>query len=87
MPVHRQAYANLAEQLRIGEVKAEEAWHGRFEAGLASWRTLRTQHAIQAFKDRIANEWTQPQPCLTLFQELTQAQQSAYKVCIISSST
>lgn len=78
-PCCRKAYADLAEQLSIGEVKAEEAWHASFEAGLASWRTLRTQHAIRVFKDRIADEWTEPQPCLLLFEELTKAQQSAYK--------
>lgn len=77
----RKAYADLAERLRIGEVKAEKAWHARYDAGLASWRTLRTQHAIQAFKNRVAAEWTQPQPCLVLFAELRQAQKSAYQVC------
>ena len=61
-------------------MNAEEAWHARYEAGVADWRTLRTQHAIQAFKDRVADEWTEPQPCLALFAELTQAQQSAHKV-------
>ena len=74
------AYADLIEHLRISEVKAEKAWHARHEAGLVSWRTLRTQHAIEVFKSRIAAEWTQPEPSLALFAEFKQAQNSAYQV-------
>ena len=64
----------------IAEVKSEEAWHARFEAGLASWRMLRTQHAVRLFNDRLANELAAPEPCLAIYRELSQDQASAYQV-------
>lgn len=76
----RKVYIGLAQQLMIGEVKSEEAWHARFEAGLASWRMLRTQHAVRLFNDRLANELAAPEPCLAIYRELSQDQASAYQV-------
>ena len=76
----RKVYIGLAQQLMIAEVKSEEAWHARFEAGLASWRMLRTQHAVRLFNDRLANELAAPEPCLAIYRELSQDQASAYQV-------
>ena len=64
----------------IAEVKAEEAWHARFEAGLASWRTLRTHHAVRLFNERLAGELAEPEPCLAIFKQLTHDQALAYQV-------
>lgn len=64
----------------VAEVKSEEAWHARYEAGLASWRMLRTQHALHLFRERLAGEWGEPEPCLAIFRQLSQQQQSAYEV-------
>lgn len=68
------------QQLMIAEVKAEEAWHARFEVGLASWRTLRTQHAVRLFNERLAGELAEPEPCLAVFRQLTHDQTLAYQV-------
>lgn len=68
------------QQLMIADVRSEEAWHARFEAGLASWRTLRTQHAVHLFNMRLAGELAEPEPCLALFKDLTRDQASAYQV-------
>ena len=76
----RKVYTTLTQQLMIAEVKAEEAWHSRFEAGLASWRTLRTQHAVHLFNDRLAGELAEPEPCLAIFRQLTHNQTLAYQV-------
>ena len=75
----------------IAEVKAEEAWHARFEAGLASWRTLRTHHAVRLFNERLAGELAEPEPCLATFKQLTHDQALAYQVhtgplCIVFKS-
>ena len=78
--MYRKVYANLARQLMVAEVKSEEAWHARYEAGLASWRTLRTQHALRLFNERLAGEWGEPEPCLAIYQQLSQQQGSAYEV-------
>lgn len=76
----RKVYANLACQLMVAEVKSEEAWHARFEAGLASWRTLRTQHALGLYNDRLAGEWGEPESRLVIFRQLSQEQKIAYEV-------
>ena len=68
------------QQLMIAEVKAEEASHARFEAGLASWRTLRTQHAMRLFNERLAGELAEPTACLAIFKQLTHDQTLAYQV-------
>lgn len=78
--VYRKVYANLACQLMVAEVKSEEAWHARYESGLASWRTLRTQHAVCLFNKRLAGEWGEPEACLVIFRQLSQQQESAYEV-------
>lgn len=77
---YRKVYATLTCQLKVAEVKSEEAWHARYEAGLASWRTLRTQHALRLFDERLAGEWAEPQPCLGIYRELSLQQASAYEV-------
>ena len=64
----------------VSEVQCEEAWLTRFEAGLASWRMLRTQHIITLYNERLAGEWAEPQPRLALYQQLSQRQATAYKV-------
>ncbi|KAL3136899.1 hypothetical protein ABBQ32_006507 [Trebouxia sp. C0010 RCD-2024] len=76
---NRKVYANLTCQLKVAEVKSEEAWHARYEAALASWRTLRTQHAVHLFGERLAGDWAEPQPCLVIYQQLSQQQESAYQ--------
>lgn len=76
----RKVYANLACQLMVAEVKSEEAWHACYEAGLSSWRTLRTQHALSLFNQRLAGEWGEPESCLATFRQLSQQQESAYEV-------
>ena len=76
----RKVYTTLTQQLMIAEVKAEEAWHSRFEAGLASWRTLRAQHAVRLFNERLAGELAEPEPCLAIFRQLTHDQTLAYQV-------
>ena len=78
--VYRKVYATLACQLTVAEVKSEEAWHARYESGLASWRTLRTQHALRLFNERLAGEWGEPESCLAIFQQLSQQQKSAFEV-------
>ncbi len=80
--VHRKVYSTLTCQLKVAEVKSEEAWHACYQAGLASWRTLRTQHAVRLFNERLAGEWAEPQPCLAIYQQLSQQQASAYEVGI-----
>ena len=79
----RKVYANLTCQLKVAEVKSEEAWHARYEAGLASWRTLRTQHAVRLFNESLAGEWAEPQPYLVIYQHLSQQQESAFQVCML----
>ena len=64
----------------IADVKSEEAWHARFEAGLASWRTLHTQHAVRLFNTRLAGELAEPERCLAIFKDLTRDQAAAYQV-------
>lgn len=81
--VYRKVYANLTCQLKVAEVKSEEAWHARYEAALASWRTLRTQHAVHLFGERLAGDWAEPQPCLVIYQQLSQQQESAYQVGVL----
>lgn len=78
--VYRKVYANLACQLMVAEVKSEEVWHAQFEAGLASWRTLRTQHALRLYNERLAGEWGEPESRLAIFRQLSQEQKTAYEV-------
>lgn len=80
----RKVYANLTCQLMVAEVRSEEAWHARYEAGLASWRTLRTRHAVSLFNERLAGEWAEPEPCLAIYHQLSQQQASAYEVTMQS---
>ncbi len=80
----RKVYTNLMRQLMVAEVNFEEAWHACFDAGLASWRTLRTQHAVRLFNDRLASELAEPEPCLEIFRQLTRDQASAYQVCSLN---
>ena len=80
---HRKVYTSLTCQLTVAEVRFEEAWHARFAAGLASWRTLRTQHAISLFNARLAGELSEPDARLDIFRLLRQDQAAAYQVMII----
>ena len=78
--LYRKVYASLACQLMVAEVNSEESWQARYKAGLASWRMLRTQHALRLFNERLAGEWGEPESCLAIFRQLSQQQQSAYEV-------
>lgn len=64
----------------VAEVNSEEAWHARFEAGLASWRTLRTQHALRLYNEHLAGEWGEPESRLAIFRQLSQEQKIASDV-------
>ena len=64
----------------IAEVQAEETWHTAFQQGVASWRTLRTQHAIRLFCERLSSELAGPQPFLAVYKDLSHDQAAAYQV-------
>ena len=76
-------YTSLTCQLTVAEVRFEEAWHARFASGLASWRTLRTQHAIGLFNARLAGELSEPDARLDIYRLLRQDQAAAYQVMIV----
>jgi hypothetical protein len=72
----RCAYADLLKRLGVAEIEAERSRRAHWESSLVSWRTLRSEHAVQLFQQRIrSSEFADPPERLKLFESMRSWQQ------------
>ncbi|KAG2484900.1 hypothetical protein HYH03_016380, partial [Edaphochlamys debaryana] len=75
---NRRAYADLVSRLQVAEVEAERARRAAWQDGHNRWRSLRTQHAIRTFVERIkSSEFAEPSDRLAAFGTLRERQAAA----------
>ncbi|KAL6762773.1 hypothetical protein V8C86DRAFT_3130507 [Haematococcus lacustris] len=72
---NRRAYADLLGRLHVAEVEAERQRRQRWEEALNAWRSLRFNHALQLFTQRIKSpEFAEPAERLALFEAIREWQ-------------
>ena len=73
-------YADFQRRLRTAEVIQEKKCKEDLDKGLEKWRQLRTQHAIECFKERVkSEEVSNPAVRADLFDRITNKQTKIYE--------
>lgn len=74
----RRTACELLKQLHTAEVQTERTRRRRWEAALARWCTLRSEHAVQLYVERLASRgFAEPPERLQLYRQLRAAQEEA----------
>jgi glycerol-3-phosphate dehydrogenase len=74
----RQVAADALQRLHEQQVLLEQSRRQRWEAALASWRTLRSKHAIACFCEHVTADLSEPPARLDAFAQLRAAQEDAH---------